>query len=154
MRGAFLPRSMPAIAVTGRRLHLELPGLCGISSLMKRSYTELISRLRVVEASSPHVRMEELGEFALGDKSYSLYRIALAADPPGPIKVCISTGIHGDEPAGPEAVTQFLERNADNEALLKTFSFTIFPCDNPSGYAPLLRHHPESEQTLSAYVPA
>jgi len=38
--------------------------------------------------------------------------------------------------------------------LLKTFSFTVFPCDNPSGYAPFLRHHLESAQTPSAYVSA
>jgi len=40
--------------------------------------------------------------------------------------------MHGDEPAGVEAVLQFLAR--DNTALLKNFSFSVIPCINPYGY--------------------
>jgi len=101
---------------------------------MKRSYTELIQRLRSVERSSPLVEIRGIGSFEIGGLEYELYRVDLKAREPGPIRVCISAGMHGDEPASVEAMAQFLEKNARNESLLRTFSFVIFPCDNPSGY--------------------
>jgi murein peptide amidase A len=101
---------------------------------MKRSYTELIERLRGVERSSRFVKMLGLGSFGIGGSEYELFRIDLTAKEPGPISVCISAGMHGDEPASVEAMAQFLQKNATNESLLRTFSFVIFPCDNPSGY--------------------
>jgi hypothetical protein len=121
---------------------------------MKQSYSDLISRLKDIASGSPLINMRAMGGFRITDRDYDLYRIDLAAPEPAPVRICITTGIHGDEPAGPEAVAQFLERNADNHALLRTFSFVIFPCDNPSGYAPFLRHHLESAQTTYAYLSA
>ena len=44
----------------------------------------------------------------------------------------LSGGVHGDEPAGPEAVLAFLERNPTD--LLRSFSFLVLPCVNPWGY--------------------
>lgn len=101
---------------------------------MKHSYTELISRLREIEASSPHLSVRSLGGFRAQNGEYELFRADLGAAPRGAISVCISAGIHGDEPAGPEAALRFLEQNAHNEELLSKFSFAVFPCDNPSGY--------------------
>jgi len=100
---------------------------------MMRSYSQLIKRLQVVaEASS--IAMEALGEFTAGGHNYTLVLMHLGTPGPGKKSVAISAGIHGDEPAGVEAVIQFLEANAYNEALLSRFHFTIFPCDNPSGW--------------------
>ncbi|MDO8683056.1 MAG: M14 family metallocarboxypeptidase [Armatimonadota bacterium] len=90
--------------------------------------------MRKIEANSPRVRMRELGGFRIQDREYEMYAIDFRAKEPGTVKICISAGMHGDELASVEAMAQFLEKNANNEALLKTFSFTIFPCDNPSGY--------------------
>ena len=48
-------------------------------------------------------------------------------------------GIHGDEPAGVEALTQFIENGA-----WRTYprvQFTIFPCLNPVGYASRTREN-------------
>jgi hypothetical protein len=64
--------------------------------------------------------------------NYSIYQIRLAASVDTPKHVLITGGMHGDEPAGVEAVLQFLER--DNTALLKDFSFLVIPCINPYGY--------------------
>jgi len=102
--------------------------------MMKQSYTELISRLRGIERSSSNVEMSGLGSFQIAEREYELYRIGLQAKKPGPVRVCISAGMHGDEPASTEAMAQFLAKNANNESLLGKFSFAIFPCDNPSGY--------------------
>lgn len=45
-------------------------------------------------------------------------------------RLLLSAGIHGDEPAGPEAVLSWLE---SRPALLKQFHFLIMPCLNPWG---------------------
>lgn len=48
-----------------------------------------------------------------------------------PFRVYISTGIHGDEPAGPKAVLQLLQENhwpANAE-------ITVVPCLNPAGFS-------------------
>jgi hypothetical protein len=45
-------------------------------------------------------------------------------------RVYISTGIHGDEPAGPLAVRQLLQENQWPEAM----DFWMCPCLNPSGF--------------------
>jgi hypothetical protein len=47
-----------------------------------------------------------------------------------PKRIYISTGIHGDEPAGPLAVRQLLQENQWPEHL----SISILPCLNPTGF--------------------
>ncbi len=46
--------------------------------------------------------------------------------------VLICAGIHGDEPAGVEALLEFLEQG--NTQLVDGFNFLIYPCNNPHGY--------------------
>ncbi len=46
--------------------------------------------------------------------------------------VLICAGIHGDEPAGVEAVLEFLEKG--NTQLVDGFNLLIYPCNNPYGY--------------------
>ncbi|MDI6721043.1 MAG: M14 family metallocarboxypeptidase [Candidatus Aenigmarchaeota archaeon] len=49
-------------------------------------------------------------------------------------KVLVATGIHGDEPAAPEALIRFIEsKNAPS--FLRGFHVTIFPILNPIGFA-------------------
>ncbi len=63
---------------------------------------------------------------------YPIYCIRLGGDPAGRKRVLLSGGVHGDEPAGPESVLAFLER--DPVDLLEDFVFLILPCVNPWGY--------------------
>ena len=88
-----------------------------------RDYTEVTERLKNLE-----MPIECIGTA----HSYPIHQIRLAASTPKPQQVLLTGGVHGDEPAGVEAVLQFLER--DNTALLKNFSFVIIPCINPYGY--------------------
>lgn len=52
--------------------------------------------------------------------------------PEGPavLSVCVSAGIHGDEPAGPLAVLQWLAMGVPDPGV----SWTIFPLLNPTGW--------------------
>ena len=88
-----------------------------------RNYAKVTERLKNLK-----VPIERIGTA----HSYPIHQIRLASSGHKPQQVLITGGVHGDEPAGIEAVLQFLER--DNTALLKQFSFTIIPCVNPYGY--------------------
>ena len=88
-----------------------------------RDYTEITDRLKRLD-----VPIELIGTA----HDYPIYQIFLASVADAPKHILITGGMHGDEPAGIEAVLRFLER--DNTALLKNFSFLIIPCINPYGY--------------------
>ena len=88
-----------------------------------RDYTKITERLKNLA-----VPIEQIGTA----HDYPIHQMHLAASTHTQRRVLITGGMHGDEPAGVEAVLQFLER--DNTALLKNFSFVIIPCINPYGY--------------------
>ena len=64
--------------------------------------------------------------------SYPVFGIHLENHRKNPLRILLSAGTHGDEPAGPEAVLEFLE--SDHSTLLETFAFFVLPCINPYGY--------------------
>ena len=88
-----------------------------------RNYTEITERLKRLD-----VPIELIGTA----HSYPIHQIRLASSADTPRHILITGGMHGDEPAGVEAVLQFLAR--DNTTLLKNFSFLVIPCINPYGY--------------------
>ena len=93
-----------------------------------RDYTEVTERLKRLD-----VPVEMLGTVhAKENINWPLYQIHLVSSARTPQRVFITGGMHGDEPAGVEAVLQFLER--DNTTRLKNFSFLVIPCINPYGY--------------------
>jgi len=88
-----------------------------------RDYTQITERLKNLA-----VPMERIGTA----HNYPIHQIGLTASTRTQRRVLITGGMHGDEPAGVEAVLQFLTR--DNTTLLKNFSFLVIPCINPYGY--------------------
>jgi predicted deacylase len=69
----------------------------------------------------------EAGEF----KWFALHRAPLSIrNPQSPIRIYLSTGIHGDEPAGPLAVLRLLQENnwPPNAEIF------LLPCLNPIGF--------------------
>ncbi len=88
-----------------------------------RNYTEITERLKRLDAP-----IELIGTA----HRYPIHQIRLASSADTPRHILITGGMHGDEPAGVEAVLQFLAR--DNTTLLKNFSFLVIPCINPYGY--------------------
>lgn len=88
-----------------------------------RNHAEITKRLKHLD-----LPVELLGTA----HGYPIHQIRLASFGRMARHVFITGGMHGDEPAGVEAVLQFLER--DNTPLLKNFSFLVIPCMNPYGY--------------------
>ncbi len=85
-------------------------------------YRHLIARWRAV-CRAAGVRLRRFAEAG----KYGVYYLETRA--PGPA-VYLSAGIHGDEPAGPEALVSWAE--ADPERL-RRHALVIFPCLNPWG---------------------
>src|SRR4051812_11923904 len=85
-------------------------------------YPHLVARWRAVcRAAGMRWRT-----FARAGK-YALHYVETPA--PGPA-VYVSAGIHGDEPAGPEALITWAEADP---ARLRRHALLIFPCLNPWG---------------------
>lgn len=97
----------------------------------QRSYQELIGRYGEAAASAG-AQMSEIGQFESDLGAYKLYTIHLRCGE-GKQRVCLSGGMHGDEPASPEALLKVLTLLGEKRASLNA-DFVIFPCDNPSGY--------------------
>lgn len=76
----------------------------------------------LVQAGADVEVYAEVGGYAL--KGYKLHR-------EGAPHIYLSTGMHGDEPAGPNALIALLE----NDLLERDLSFSICPCLNPTGLA-------------------
>lgn len=91
-----------------------------------RDFDRLTRRLEALDL--PDMEMETAGIV----DGYPIYCIRLGGDPCGRKRVLLSGGVHGDEPAGLEAVLAFLERNPAPQ--LRSFTFLILPCVNPWGY--------------------
>lgn len=98
-----------------------------------RDYSELIRRLH--ELDLPHKIIGAVGDTPL-------YLFQLESQSCKPKQILITGGMHGDEPAGVEAVFSFLAR--DNSELLNHFSFVVIPCVNPYGYIHEIRENKDN----------
>ena len=87
-------------------------------------YAFLIERWRAV-ARAAGVRLQELARTEHA-RVFCLRSEALTNEG----GIYISAGIHGDEPAGPEALITWAEQNARR---LRTLPLFLFPCLNPWG---------------------
>src|ERR1051326_4687516 len=89
-----------------------------------RSYPKLERRLRRAAGK----RLKPLCSV----HRYNLWWAELPARNRSRKSIVLTAGIHGDEPAGVEAVLRFLERPLPGWA--KGIRFLIFPCMNPYGF--------------------
>lgn len=85
-------------------------------------YRHLIARWKAV-CRAAGVRLRRFAEAG----KYGVYYVETRA--PGPA-VYLSAGIHGDEPAGPEALVSWAE---EDPGRLRRHALLIFPCLNPWG---------------------
>jgi protein MpaA len=104
-----------------------------------RDYAHLAARIRA--AAQPPLRRRVIGQQTSPDgaERYDLYLVQIPPPPrvrpSGVFRVYLNGGTHGDEPAGAEAVTRFLEEQRYER--WPQVAFTVTPCLNPWGYV----HH-------------
>lgn len=87
------------------------------------NYKRLVRRWRRV-ARAAGVKMSDFAQAG----GYAVFRITSRQSPEG--GVYLSAGIHGDEPAGTEALVRWAE---NNPGILRKLPCVIFPCLNPWG---------------------
>ncbi len=98
-----------------------------------RDYSEIVNRLHYLD-----LPLDLIGTI----HDYPIYQICLESSTKEHKNILITGGVHGDEPAGVEAVLQFLAR--DNTELLKRFTFVVIPCVNPYGFVHDTRENSDS----------
>lgn len=81
-----------------------------------------------------------LHEMTVKNRVYALMRAELGTG--ATRKTLLSAGIHGDEPAGVEALCAWLEARS-YEKFLQKWTITVLPCLNPWGYEHGLRENHE-----------
>ncbi|HLF85969.1 MAG TPA: M14 family metallocarboxypeptidase [Nitrospiria bacterium] len=104
---------------------------------MVRSYSRVEKTLREIASGSEVISLNEIGRIRYEPNGYNLYMIDITDKKYGSGRkknVCISAGIHGDEPAGVEAVIRFLKDISQGSPMLRSVNITLFPCNNPYGY--------------------
>jgi len=100
-----------------------------------RSYAEVIHRIKNLKKHSNSFAIIKLGEICCLQGSYDMFCIQVGTPAnPKTKRIFLSAGIHGDEPAGVEAILTFLEYFHEYEVLFEGVAATILPCDNPFGY--------------------
>ena len=91
-----------------------------------RRIDDVMARLEALEASKTEVAI-------LGPATdHPMWRVNIGVNGTPRRRVLITGGVHGDEPAGVEAVLQFLETMAPDYG--RHFQFVVIPCVNPSGF--------------------
>ncbi|MBC8039976.1 MAG: succinylglutamate desuccinylase/aspartoacylase family protein [Opitutaceae bacterium] len=60
-----------------------------------------------------------------------------------PLRIGLFAALHGDEPAGAEALVRWLTELADEPWRVTGYDLTVFPVCNPTGYADNTRHNRE-----------
>lgn len=100
------------------------------------NYTEVLSRLR--SSLDDSASLTVLGEVA----NYPVEFLVLGAG--NSRRVLISAGIHGDEPAGVEAICALLERKVLS-SYTGTWEISLIPCINPFGYEKATRTNHEDQ---------
>jgi hypothetical protein len=98
-----------------------------------RDYVALAARIRA--AARPPLRLRVIGQQTSPDgaERYDLALVQVPAGRQARWRVYLNGGTHGDEPAGAEAVTRFLEEGRYRD--WPDVSLTATPCLNPWGYA-------------------
>ena len=94
-----------------------------------RQFDTIVARLKA--SLNPEGELTVVDTLSGGTRDYPLIKIVLGKG--NPRRVLISGGIHGDEPAGVEAICAFLE-NKLYKKFLKAWEFILLPCINPSGF--------------------
>ncbi|HEX8312672.1 MAG TPA: succinylglutamate desuccinylase/aspartoacylase family protein [Chthoniobacteraceae bacterium] len=104
----------------------------------RRSIKKLLTPLFMqVGTSAQNLRADSAGFWKVGEDRYWLPRVIFrgAQEHGEPyIRLAIFAGIHGDEPAGVEALVDLLQVLEADPFLFRAFRIHIYPMCNPSGF--------------------
>jgi hypothetical protein len=83
------------------------------------------------------------GTFRVGNARYGIPSFVFVGPPAAhdPIRLGLFAGIHGDEPAGCEALARFLCELAEEPETVAGYDLIVYPVCNPTGYEDGTRHN-------------
>lgn len=109
-----------------------------------RSLQNLLDRLDALAAQGGAlIRSADAGEFFSegGRQVIARYIFSGPSEGQTPIRLGIFAGLHGDEPAGPEALVIFLSDLLRAPSQARGYELSIYPVTNPAGYEDNTRHN-------------
>lgn len=99
-----------------------------------RDMAPLQERIENIAASSDNMTLEILGEIPSKTGMLPLALLSYKPETPEKFRVLITGGIHGNEPAGTEAVLQFADQLSRGELEYPGVAFDMVPVINPWGW--------------------
>jgi len=101
-------------------------------------FDEYAARIR---SWSRVAKVTQYGSVREGGRRYPLLRL----DTPGRVRVVVTAGFHGEEPAGPLTLAEHFGDLAAH-ARERKIGLTVFPCVNPSGFTLGTRYNASGER--------
>ena len=101
-----------------------------------RSMRDLLGPLFEVAEQCPQLIGSMAGSFTVAGRRYGVPRfifVGPAAEHP-PIRIGLFAGLHGDEPAGCEALVALLTDLTNDPEAAKGYDLVVYPVCNPTGY--------------------
>ena len=99
-----------------------------------RDIVPLQSRLTLLAEASENMNLQILGEILSEKGMLPVTLLSYKPDIPEKLRVLITGGIHGNEPAGTEALVQFAEQLSRGEIKYPGVAFDMVPVVNPWGW--------------------
>lgn len=108
-----------------------------------RDISALESRLTSAVSSCDRLSMKTIGQVSYGTYQSPVWVVSFSPEAAIKHKVLLSGGIHGNEPAGVEAMVQMVDTLAKNPQKYTDTSFDIIPIVNPWGWSHDIRFNQE-----------
>ena len=101
-----------------------------------RPLRELITSFEACTAKARSLESGVVGEFAAGGARHAIWRYRFTGPSVGqtPIRLGLFAGVHGDEPAGCEALGRFLSGVLEEPERATGYELLLYPVVNPTGY--------------------
>lgn len=106
-----------------------------------RDISAFYQRLDNAVAPQSFIEVKDLGQVVYGDFKAPIKLYSIANRSGFKHKVFLEGSIHGNEPAGAEALAQFIESLAQNPSLYPDIAFEIVPIVNPWGWSHDIRYN-------------
>lgn len=113
------------------------------TTVARRSIAALLAPLNELAERSEFVRAYRYGSFQIAGDRYSLPCFIFTKPGVGgtdPIRLAIFATIHGDEPEGALALTEFYRELVRQPSLASGYQIYAYPLCNPTGYEDSTRH--------------
>ena len=114
-----------------------------LSTVPTRDLRLLLDPLSQLVGPGGALRGSVAGQFTRDGRQYEIPRLVLAGPSSGlpPIRLGVFAGVHGDEPAGGEALLRFLSELSMQPDRARGYEITFYPVCNPTGYEDDTRHN-------------